>query len=221
MTPEARESAEIPATVEHFQDLEQQAHAAHLGMWIFLASEALLFAGLFALYAAYRFHYPESFAHGVEENPRLLGSLNTLILLISSFTAALAVHEIRKSRVGRSIALLVVTILIGAGFLVIKGIEYAMHFREGVYPGGLGHFAKERVDRGEIVFHTLYYLMTGLHAIHVIVGMAVLGFTVRHIAKGSARPPTDHRVALAAMYWHLVDTIWIFLWPLFYLTGRV
>jgi cytochrome c oxidase subunit 3 len=134
---DAAEAGErAPATVEHFQDLATQAHAAHLGMWIFLGSEALLFAGLFALYAGYRAHYPDTFAHGVHENARLLGSLNTLVLLTSSWTAALAVHQARRDRGGRAAALFALTVLAGAGFLVIKSIEYRKHFHEGVYPGG-------------------------------------------------------------------------------------
>lgn len=211
-----------PATVAHFEDLATQAHAAHLGMWIFLGSEALLFAGLFALYAGYRVHYPDAFARGVGGNARLLGSLNTLILLGSSFTAALAVHERRRGRPSRAAALLAATVVAGAGFLLVKGVEYARHFREGVFPGGpaLNAVAGPPPAPGETIFHTLYFVTTGLHALHVIVGMLALAAIALRVARGRARPVAAHVVALGALYWHLVDVIWIFLWPLFYLTGR-
>ncbi len=223
MPPSEREAdpsdvAATPATVPYFESLERQAHAAHLGMWVFLASEALLFAGLFALYAAYRVEHPAAFAAGVEGNARVLGSLNTLVLLTSSFTVALAVQQSRSGHAGRCAALLATTLLAGGAFLVIKATEYRLHFHEGVFPGGFGSDVAPR--QGLVVFHTLYFVMTGLHAIHVVVGMAVLLVTAIRVVGGRVRPPADHPVALAALYWHLVDVIWIFLWPLFYLTGR-
>jgi caa(3)-type oxidase subunit IV len=124
--------------LEHFQDLEQQAHAARLGIWVFLASELLLFAGLFALYGAYRAHYPAAFGWGVEHNVRILGTLNTAILISSSYSVATSVHMMRKGRARLAAGLLAFTLLCGCMFLFIKGIEYAGHFREGVFPGGPG-----------------------------------------------------------------------------------
>jgi cytochrome c oxidase subunit 3 len=203
---------------DHFQDLERQAQAARLGMWVFLASEILLFAGLFALYASYRTHYPVAFGWGVEHNIRALGTLNTAVLICSSYAVASSVHAMRKGKGGLAAALLLVAILCGVGFLVIKGIEYAGHFREGVFPGGHGAFFGENRATGLKVFYTLYFLMTGLHGVHVLVGMGVLGWLLVKIRRGGLAPPFTHPLELGAVYWHLVDIVWIFLWPIFYLT---
>jgi cytochrome c oxidase subunit 3 len=209
-----------PQVAEPYDSLERQSHAAHLGMWVFLASEVLLFAGFFALYAGYRAHYAFGFATGVEHNTRMLGTINTLVLLTSSYAVASAVHALRRERVVTSVALLVATVFMGAVFLVIKFTEYAEHFHEGIYPGGRGHFFAEHLEPGLREFWTLYYATTGLHAIHVTVGMGVLAWTAWRVARGRVNPVHEHPLALAAMYWHLVDVIWIFVWPLFYLTGR-
>jgi cytochrome c oxidase subunit 3 len=202
---------------EQFQDLDRQAHAARLGMWIFLGTEVLLFAGLFALYAAYRTEHPEGFGVGVAQNTVVWGSVNTAVLLVSSYTVALAVHELRRGH-RRACALLVgATILLGLAFLGIKAGEYAVHFREGLYPGGVGSFYREHGDAGTKVFFTLYFCMTGLHAVHVLVGTGVLGFLLVRVLQGRIGPEAPHPLAIGAIYWHLVDVIWIFLWPLFYL----
>jgi cytochrome c oxidase subunit III len=195
----------MPQVATHFEDLEQQAHAARLGMWVFLASEALLFTGLFVLYAAYRTLHAAEFEVGVVHNAKLLGSTNTLVLLCSSFTVASALRVLRDGRRGRALSLLATTIALGLLFLGIKGIEYAKHFREGAFPG------KDE-------FITLYFAMTGLHALHVAIGMGILVFVARGVARREIAPPFVHRLEVGAIYWHLVDMIWIFLWPLFYLT---
>lgn len=202
---------------EHFESLAQQTHAAHLGMWIFLGSETLLFAALFGLYATYRVMYPEAVAFGVGHNAHLLGSLNTLILLTSSYTVAASTRSLARGRRGRTLALLGLTLLFAAGFLVVKGVEYAQHYAEGIYVDGTGPFFVEHPLRGLPVFYLLYYLMTGLHALHVVVGMALLSYLAWRVARRTVAPPYDHPLHLGALYWHLVDVIWIFLWPLFYL----
>lgn len=204
-------------TAEHFQDLSRQAHAARLGMWIFLGTEVLFFAGLFALYAAYRTEHPRGFGIGVERNTVFWGSANTAVLLVSSYTVALAVHELRRGR-RRACALLVgATMLLGLCFLAIKAGEYRVHFREGLYPGGVGTFYREHGDAGTKMFFTLYFGMTGLHAVHVLVGTGVLGFLLTQVLRGRVGPEAPHPLAIGAIYWHLIDVIWIFLWPLFYL----
>jgi len=214
--PETR-SASPPRVAEHFEDLGKQAGAAHLGMWAFLASEILFFSGLFALYAAYRTEHPYGFAVAVEHNTLFLGSLNTAVLLVSSYTIALGVHALRTGRPGQASLLTGATIALGGGFLVVKTIEYLHHFAEGIYPGGVGRFYRDHGDAGTQMFFTLYYCMTGLHAIHVIVGMTVLAFLLWKVMRGTVSPVHSHPLALGAIYWHLVDMIWIFLWPLFYL----
>ncbi|MGA7120682.1 MAG: cytochrome c oxidase subunit 3 [Polyangiaceae bacterium] len=200
-----------------FESMAQQAHAARLGMWIFLASEILLFAGLFALFVTYRTMHPGAFADGVRHNTKLLGSINTGVLLVSSYLVASSVHSVREGRLGHAKLLIMATIAMGGVFLVIKFTEYAEHFREGIYPGGKGEFFAKHAVEGLPTFWTLYFFMTGLHAIHVTVGMILLSSTFlgMHFEKISARAP--QRVEIAAIYWHLVDTIWIFLWPLLYL----
>ena len=201
----------------HFEDMRKQAHAARLGMWIFLATEVLLFAGLFVLYTAYRAEHPAGFAVGVEHNTLVWGSVNTAVLLVSSYTVAMGVHMLRLGA-PRAAALLVgATIALGVAFLAIKAGEYAKHFREGIYPGGVGQFFHEHGDPGTTMFFTLYYAMTGLHAAHVVVGTGVLAFLLWKILRGDIGALAPHPLELGAVYWHLVDLVWIFLWPLFYL----
>jgi cytochrome c oxidase subunit III len=201
----------------YFEDLEKQAHAARLGMWVFLASELLLFAALFALYASGRAHYPEGFVEGVHHNTKLLGSVNTGVLLLSSYAVASSLNALREGRQRRTIVLLAITIALGFAFLAIKTFEYGEHFREGIFPGQKGQFFVEHSEGGLAPFWTLYYLMTGLHALHVIAGMTLLGVMLVKVSRGSAHAGRTHVLANAAVYWHLIDVIWIFLWPLFYL----
>jgi cytochrome c oxidase subunit 3 len=207
-----------PATVaEHFEDLPRQAHAARLGIWVFLASEVLFFAGLFALYATYRVEHAEGFGEGVLHNTLVWGSINTVVLLVSSYTIALAVHELRRGREVAAIRLTGVTIAFGFAFLAIKTHEYLEHFRDGIFPGGVGDFFHVHHEPGIEMFFTLYFCMTGLHALHVIAGMTVLGLLLLGMLRGKVTPLVSHPLAIGAVYWHLVDAIWIFLWPLFYL----
>jgi cytochrome c oxidase subunit 3 len=201
----------------HFQDAEQQAHAARLGMWVFLASEVLLFGALIALFASYQAHYPETFRQAVHENTKVFGSINTGVLLTSSILVACSVHTLRAGRMRLAKWLVFGTIVLGLVFLVIKLTEYAKHFDDGIYPGGVGRFFEGHTARGFSEFWTLYFGMTGLHAFHVTVGMTVLGVMLIGMARGTVTPASAHRLELGAVYWHLVDVIWIFLWPLFYL----
>lgn len=186
-------------------------------MWIFLASEFLLFAGLFALYGGYRAHAPAAFEEGVRHAKKALGSLNTAILLVSSTLAALSVHAARDGRRKRSAVLLALTIALGIAFLVIKFYEYSLHFDEGIFPGGSGRFFTTHPAPSLIPFWTLYFATTGLHAVHVAVGIVVLASTGFSLWRGTINPHRIHPLENAALYWHLVDTIWIFVWPLYYL----
>ncbi len=216
-TNEAHAEASAHAHAEHFESLERQAEAARFGMWVFLASEVLLFGGLFTLYTCYRFEHPAAFARGVAMGALAIGTTNTAILIFSSFLVALAVHGLREGQRRRALALIAATIACGLVFLVLKGIEYAGHIRDGLLPGGRGAelvHARQGLD----VFFTLYYGMTGLHALHVIVGLGVLAVLGYRIHRGALTEAAPHPLELGAMYWHLIDIIWIFLWPLFYLT---
>lgn len=203
--------------VEDEERLEQRAHAARLGMWVFLASELLLFTGLLALYASYRAHDPSSFQRAVHHNTKVLGSINTAVLLASSALAASSVHALRGGRRRRAIACMLGTCALGSLFLGIKVVEYRSHFAEGIYPGGVGRYFAEEGARGAVEYWTLYFATTGLHAIHVTIGLVVLGTLTLSMLRGRLAAESSHRLELGATYWHLVDVIWIFVWPLYYL----
>lgn len=202
---------------DHFEDLAQQGDAARLGLWVFLASELLLFSGLFVLYAALRVEHPAAFQEGVRHATKALGSINTAVLLVSSGFVAYAVHALREGRVKLAARLTGVTVFFGLVFLAIKITEYAKHAGEGILPGGRGHFFAEHADPGMPPFWTLYYTMTGLHAVHVLVGVTVLVFMIAGMRRGTVDGVTSYRLECGATYWHLVDLFWIFLWPMFYL----
>ena len=207
----------VETTAEQFENMTRQAHAARLGMWVFLSSEVLFFAGLFALYATYRVEHPDGFGEGVLDNTLVQGSINTAVLLVSSYTIALAVHQLRQGNVKATARLIGATIFLGLCFLGIKTQEYLEHFSEGIYPGGAGTFFRTHTTPGIKMFFTLYFCMTGLHALHVIAGISVLSFLLWKVVRGQIGPWAPHPLAIGAVYWHLVDAIWIFLWPLFYL----
>lgn len=203
----------------HFASPERARDAAYLGMWVFLASEVLLFGGLFVIYTAGRLHYPGGFELGLAHADKTLGSLNTGILLCSSFTAASAVTALRAEHRRRTLGLLALSMLLGTAFLALKLHEYALHFADGIRPGGEGSYFAEHAAPGLSAFWTLYYLMTGLHVVHLLAGLGALGYAAWQVWRGGISATRSHPLALVAMYWHLVDVVWIFLWPLFYLTG--
>ncbi len=208
--------SERPAPPVHFATWAVQEHSLRLGMWIFLASEILLFAGLFALYTGYRTMYGEAFAAGVKHDNVVIGTVNTFILICSSFTVALSLSQVRHGRVRLAMLLLGLSILLGCVFLVLKGVEWSEHFREGVLPGRRYHFS-ELPTFGANTFFTLYFFMTGLHALHVLGGLGVLTYFLIGIARGVHGPLRYVPFECGTLYWHLVDIIWFFLWPLFYL----
>jgi cytochrome c oxidase subunit 3 len=208
-----------PSLLEHFADLDKQAHAARFGMWVFLGSEAMLFAGLFALYAAYRIMYPAEFAAAVGHDNLALGTINLGVLLTASLLAALGLLALGAARLRRAAGLFLATGLAGVGFLTLKGVEYAQHLREGIFPGMDYHFAG-LPGRGANIFFTLYYCATGLHALHLVGGIAVMGWLAWGTHRGLYSPANRTRVENGVLYWHMVDLMWIFLWPLFYLARR-
>lgn len=202
--------------VSHFEDLGKQAHAARLGMWIFLGSEALLFSGLFTLYAAYRHQYPRDFALAARLTNLPLGSIMTVVLIISSYCMVLAFSAGRSGRAGPAFITLVATFALGVLFLALKATEYGMHFRHGIYPGA--YYSGPAADqRGIVLFFTLYYMMTGLHALHVLGGLALISWLGLRTRRGDFGLAYVTPLELGGMYWHFVDIIWLFLWPLFYL----
>jgi cytochrome c oxidase subunit 3 len=200
----------------HYPTMEQQAHAARLGMWLFLATEILLFGGLFVAYGVYRFLYPETFRLASKLIETRWGAVNTVVLISSSLTVALAHHEVEHGHMRKAARLLLVSVLAGVIFLGVKSIEYSHHFHEGHLPGRYYSYAELQAP-GDSMFWTLYFLMTGLHGLHVIIGMAVLGWLAVLCLRGRFTPGYATPVELGGLYWHLVDLIWIFLFPLFYL----
>jgi cytochrome c oxidase subunit III len=209
-------SAAHSRLAHHFPDMGTQEHAARLGMWLFLATEVLLFGALFAAYAVYRFLFPVGF----EEASRLahvaLGATNTVVLITSSLTVALAIHYARHGENRKVVWLLAVTIGFGATFMGLKAYEYYHHWVDGQLPGHLYHFAGVE-GAGVSMFFTLYFLMTGLHGLHVLIGMGVLTWVALRAGRGDFGPGYSTPVELSGLYWHLVDLIWIFLFPLLYL----
>ena len=199
-----------------YDSLSRQHATARLGMWVFLASESLLFAALFALYAAYRFIYPAEFHAAAAHANVLLGTINTYLLLTSSLTVALSIHETKHGRRRRALILLAITIGLGVTFEVLKLVEYGLHLRDGIAPGGYYSFS-ELPAHGAVLYFTLYYLMTGLHALHVLGGLAALAWLWLRLYRGRITSESYLALELGGLYWHLVDLVWIFLWPLIYL----
>ncbi len=200
----------------HFSSLEAQNEAVRFGMWLFLATEILLFAGLFTGYAVYRFQFPEAFAEASRHLDLSLGTLNTFVLISSSFTVAMAIHFARTDRKNLAVVCLLITIACAFGFLGIKSIEYMHKFQEGALPGPYYAF-KEVTAPGAPMYFTIYFLTTGLHALHVIIGMSVLIVLTFKTANGRFSSKYYTGLELGGLYWHLVDLVWIFLFPLLYL----
>ncbi len=204
--------------------MEQNAHAAHdhydaegskIGMWLFIFTELMLFGGLFLLYSIYRYMNPEAFHLAAHELNRTIGAINTILLLVSSMTIAMSTTTLQMKKKGATLGLLAITIIIGIVFLVNKYFEWGVKFEHGIWPGS-EHLLND-FSQGEILFFGLYFVMTGLHALHIIIGLIFILFAVVRIQKGTVN---ENRAALlenAGLYWHLVDLIWIFLFPLFYL----
>jgi len=220
------------ALQHHFSDLEQQRNAASLGMWVFIAQEVLFFGGLFAAYAVYRMKYPEAFSAGSHHLSWKIGFANTLVLIGSSFTMAMGVYFAALGKGRRAAALILATILLGSVFLGVKYFEYGEKIRpclgDGPHTGCL--LPGERFDpsvlhvtggdRGHVqIYYSLYFGMTGLHALHMIIGIPILATIAAMAWKGRFSPAWYTPVEIVGLYWHFVDIIWIFLFPLLYLIG--
>jgi cytochrome c oxidase subunit 3 len=187
-----------------------------LGMWLFLVTEMVLFGGLFIAYSYMRHRYPAEFHLGGAELNVTLGVINTLVLLTSSLTVVLSIVAIQRGEKSRVMGFLGMTLGLGFLFLIIKSFEWAAKFHHGLYPNA-PHLAT--LPPGEQVFFGLYFVMTGLHGLHVIAGMAVLTWILRKVAKDEVRQGRYIHLENGGLYWHLVDVIWIFLLPLFYLAA--
>jgi cytochrome c oxidase subunit 3 len=185
-----------------------------MGMWLFLFTEILLFGGLFLLYSAYLHRYPQEFHEAGKTENLLLGSANTVILIGSSLTVALSITALRLGRIRHCLVFLGLTVALALCFLVNKFFEWSAKFDRGIYPGS-EHMKSLPV--GENVFNALYFAMTGLHGLHVLVGSVLLSVVATLVARGRVNREDFVILENAGLYWHLVDLIWIFLFPLFYL----
>ena len=185
-----------------------------MGLWLFLFSELILFGGMFIIYAVYRFKHPEEFRLAAAELDTFIGTLNTIILLTSSLTMAMSITAIQQDKKYLSMALVGTTLILALVFLVNKYFEWSHKISIGIYPQSPDLINK---PPGEILYFGLYYVMTGLHALHVIIGMMVLAVMLVFVSKGKINQHSFVRLEAGGLYWHLVDIIWIFLFPLFYL----
>jgi len=188
--------------------------ASKFGMWLFLFTEMLLFGGLFIVYSVYRYRNSGAFHLAAQELSVTIGTINTIILLTSSTTIAMSITAIRKQDKRMALLLIGITIILGLAFLVNKYFEWGEHIRQHIYPGSSVLSSR---GQGDVLFYGLYFFMTGLHALHIIVGLIFIGFVTTFISIN--RINSDRYVLLenCGLYWHLVDMIWIFLFPLFYL----
>lgn len=218
--------------VQHqFDDLEQQRESFSLGMWLFLATEVMMFGGLFFAYTLYRVLYPAAFHAGSEHQNVLFGTINTFVLLFSSLTMALAVHAAAEQRKKPMLGWLAVTWLLGLTFMVIKYFEWGHDLHVGLIPGVNWTYYDRHPEEAQrllemgigvhqvTMYWTLYFSMTGLHAIHMVVGLLLVGYFIFLGARGQFLNGNDQPVEILGLYWHLVDIIWIFLFPLLYLVS--
>jgi cytochrome c oxidase subunit III len=208
------------ASLAHqFDDAGQQKEAATLGMWVFLVTEVLFFGGLFVTYLVYRNWYPDAFTAGSRELLVWAGTTNTFVLITSSLTMALAVHAAQMGNRRLLMLLLMVTMALGCVFLGIKAFEYYTEFAEHHVPGAGFQFEAAQLQHAQIFF-SLYFMMTGLHAIHMIIGLGIMSVMLWWSYRGVITPEYTNPIEISGLYWHFVDIVWIFLFPLLYLIGR-
>lgn len=206
--------------LEHqFDDLEQQHEASWLGMWVFLTTEVMFFGGLFLGYAVYRGSYAHAFGMASEHLDIALGTINTAVLLCSSLTMALAVHATQLGNKRTAVIFLLITIALGSVFLGIKGVEYYHKYEESLIPGH--NFQFENADpRHAQIFFSFYFVMTGMHALHMVIGIGLLAVMALLTRAGRFSPEHAAPIEIAGLYWHFVDIVWVFLFPLLYLIDR-
>ena len=229
-----------PALQHHFENMEQQREAGTLGMWVFLVTEIMFFGGMFLAYTLYRSKFPFSFASASNHLDITLGAVNTGVLILSSFTMAMAVYFTQMGRKQPQILCLIITLSLGLTFLGIKAVEYKSKYDDSLVPGSLipsrpfgptvahegdtdthklhllGNATVKQVE----MFYWIYFAMTGMHALHMIIGAGLLTFLLYGSIKDRYGPEYHSPVEVIGLYWHFVDIVWIFLFPLLYLLGR-
>ena len=214
----------------HFANIEQQHEAGVLGMWVFLATEVMFIGAIFVAYFSYRLNpnYFGAFRAGSENLIRWIGAVNTAVLLTSSLTVVLAIRAVKMNKQGQLFWFLILTILLGAAFFGFKVLEYYKDYQENLWPAVGSHFEPEKSFRapdGAILqneeygrlFFRFYYTLTGLHALHMLVGLGIFLFLAVQAKRGKYTPESHQQVEICGLYWHFVDLVWIFLFPLLYL----
>jgi cytochrome c oxidase subunit III len=221
-----------PALQHHFENMEQQREAGTIGMWVFLVTELMFFGGMFLAYALYRNAFPEAFASASNHLDITLGAVNTGVLIVSSFTMALAVYFTQVGKRRPQILCLVLTLVLGLTFLGIKAVEYHEKYTDRLIPGRLIpgapfgpdphalHLLGDATLRQVEMFYWIYFAMTGMHALHMIIGAGLLTYLIIFSLRGRFDPEYHGPVEIIGLYWHFVDIVWIFLFPLLYLLGR-
>lgn len=233
--------ASHPALQHHFENMEQQREAGTLGMWVFLVTEIMFFGGMFFAYTLYRTKYPAAFASASNHLDLALGAVNTVVLILSSLTMALAVYSAQVGKRTNQVICLVFTIVLGLTFLGIKSVEYHDKYVDHLIPGKLIpgrpfnpevqepgvpddkhklHLLPGATVKNVEMFYWIYFAMTGMHAVHMIIGVGVLSVILFFAWRGRYGPEYHNPVEISGLYWHFVDIIWIFLFPLLYLLGR-
>jgi cytochrome c oxidase subunit 3 len=202
-----------------FDDVAQQRRAVTLGMWAFLANEVMFFGGMFGTYVVYRMLYPHAFHDGSHHLDVMLGTINTIVLIGSSLTMALAVWSAEHGKRGPLMGFLAATLALGLVFVCIKGVEYHGKWVDHLVPGPTFQWHGEDGQHVQI-FYSLYFAMTGFHALHMLIGFGLLGWLLNDARRGRFGPAYWAPVEVVGLYWHFVDIVWIFLFPLLYLIGR-
>lgn len=203
---------------EQFANPEQQLETAKIGMWVFLVTEIMLFGGLFMAFTVYRMYYPLAFDAGSREMDIVLGSINTAVLICSSFAMAMADHSAEAGNRKLLALFLILTMLIGCVFLGIKFTEYYKHYQDHKAPGVWFEYSGANPGRVQMFF-VFYFIMTGLHAIHMLIGLSVLSVMLFRTMVGTFTARYYTPIQLSGLYWHFVDVVWVFLYAIFYLPG--
>jgi cytochrome c oxidase subunit 3 len=201
--------------VKHIVHEHYDPEASKIGMWLFIFTELLLFGVLFVIYAVYRYMNHSAFAMAAEELDVFVGAVNTIILLISSMTIAMSTTALQKKNRSFTLLLLGTTLVLGLVFMVNKYFEWGGKFGHGIFPGS--EYLIENFSQGEILYFGLYFIMTGLHALHIIIGLVLISVVMWKVYTGKVHADRPVLLENSGLYWHLVDLIWIFLFPLFYL----
>ena len=202
----------------HFSSAGEEFDACKQGMWIFLVTEVLFFSGLFLAYAILRVFYPEMMKDAHHLLNWKMGALNTIILISSSLTMALAVSATQRGNIEKATRMLWLTLICAGGFLVVKYFEYSHKIHEGILPGALWHFEELKTAKAPLFF-SVYFVMTGIHGLHVIIGMGIIYWLIQRAKRGEFGPNYFTPVEITGLYWHFVDLVWIYLFPLLYLVS--